>query len=91
MVDENELSDKSDRSIDYASLDPKIKNLKLKNLNKAIIGNININSLSNKFKQLKEIGMKHIDALIITKIKLDGLFLTSQFLIKCFAESFRIE
>ena len=47
-----------------ASLDPlsAIKNLRLRNLNKVIIGNININSLPNKFEQLKEqLVIKHTD------------------------------
>ena len=44
------LGDKSDGSINEASLNPllEINNLRLKNVNKVIIGNININSLPNK-------------------------------------------
>ena len=34
--------------------------------------------------------MKHIDVLIITEIKLDGLFPTSELLIKGFSEPFRL-
>ena len=34
--------------------------------------------------------MKHIDALIITEIKLDGLFPTSELLIKGFSEPFKL-
>ena len=51
LADKNELSDKSDKSINDASLGPlsEIKNLRLRNVNKVIIGNININSPPNKF------------------------------------------
>ena len=44
----------------------KIKNLRLSNVNWVIIGNLNINSLANKFDQLKEIVLKYIDILVIT-------------------------
>ena len=44
----------------------KIKNLRLSNVNWVIMGNLNINSLANKFDQLKEIVLKYIDILVIT-------------------------
>ena len=92
MADENKLSDKS-KSINDASLDPlsEIRNLRLKNVHKVIIGSINVNSLPNKFEHLKELVMKHIDVLVIIDTKLNDLFPTSQFLIKGFAESFRLD
>ena len=77
-----------------ASLDPlsAIKNLRLRNVNKVIIGNININSLPNKFEQLKELVIKHIDVLVgITETKLDDSFPTLQFLMKGFVEPFRLD
>lgn len=52
----------------------KIKNLRLRNVNKVVISNVNMNSLANKFKQLKELVMKHIDVLVTTKKKLSLLF-----------------
>ena len=93
MADENKLSDKSDKSINDASLDPlsEIKNLRIKNVNKVIIGNIVINSLLNKFEQLKELVMEHIDVLVVKETKLDDSFPTSQFLMKGFAEPFRLD
>ena len=60
-----------------ASLNPslKIKNFSLTNENRFIIGNlININSLANKFDQLKEILLKYIGILVITETKLDDTF-----------------
>lgn len=88
FANENKSSDKSDRSLCDASLDPlsKIKNLKLRNVNKVIIDNIDTNSLPKKFEQLKELVMKYIDFLVITKTKLDDSFPTSQFLMKGTAE-----
>ena len=44
-----------------------IKNLRLRNVNKVIIGNLNINSLADKFDQLREIVLKYVDVLVITE------------------------
>ena len=76
MADENKLSDKFDKSINDGFLDPssEIENLRLRNINKVIIDNTNINSLPNNFDQLKELVMKHIDVFVITERKLDVLF-----------------
>ena len=93
MADQNNLSDKSDRYLNDASLDPlsEIRNLRLRNINKVIVGNININSVPNKSEQLKELVMKYIDVLVITETKLDNSFPTLQFLVKGFAEPFRLD
>ena len=56
-----------------------IKKLRFINVNKVIIGNVNINSFPNKFDQLREIMLKYVDVLVITETKLDDTFLTSQF------------
>ena len=76
MADENKLSDKFDKSINDGFLDPssEIENLRLRNINKVIIDNTNVNSLPNNFDQLKELVMKHIDVFVITERKLDVLF-----------------
>ena len=68
-----------------------IKNLRLINLNRVIIGNLNINSLPNKFNQLKELVLKHVDILVLTETKLDDSFPNSQFLVDGFSEPFRID
>ena len=52
-----------------------IKNLRVRNVNKVIIGNLNINSLRNKFDQLREIVLKYVDVLFITETKLDDTLL----------------
>ena len=63
-----------------------IKNLRLRNVNKVIIVNLNINSLPNKFDQLREIVLKYVDVLVIT----DVTFLTSQFLVTGFSVPYRL-
>ena len=68
-----------------------IKKLRIKNPNKIIIGNLNINSLSNKFEQLKDIVMQHIDILVLTETKFDNTFPTAQFLVNGFSEPYRLD
>ena len=51
----------------------------MKNANKAIIGQINIDSSSSKFNQLKEIVLKHADLLVVCTTKLNETFPNSQF------------
>ena len=41
---------------------------------KVIIGNLNINSLPNKFDQFKETVLKYVDVLVLTETKLDDSF-----------------
>ena len=63
----------------------KLKNLKLRNVNRIIIGNLKINFLPNNFDQLREILLKYVDVLVIRETKLDDIFLTFQFLVTGFS------
>ena len=78
---EGSLTDQSEKSINTVpnSLS-KIKELRIGNANKVIIGNLNINSIRNKFEQLKETVLKYVDILVVTETKLDETFLGSLFL-----------
>ena len=66
-----------------------IKNLGPRIINKVIIGNLNINSLPNKFGQLREIVLNYVDVLVITETKHDDIFLTYQFLVNGFFVPYR--
>ena len=66
-----------------------IKNLI--NINRVTIGILNINSLTNKFDQLKETVLKYIDILLITEIKLGNTFPTAQFLVLGFSKPFCLD
>ena len=66
-----------------------IKNLRLRNINKVIFANLNINSLPNKFDQLREIVLIYADVLVVTEAKLDDTFLTSQYLVTGFSVPYR--
>ena len=59
-----------------------LKNLKLKNNHRLVIGNLNINSISNKSDNLKLITQGKIDILVITETKTDSTFPLNQFAYK---------
>ena len=68
-----------------------IKKLRIKNPNKIIIGNLNINSLPNKFEQLKGIVMQYIDILVLTETKLYDTFPVAQFLVNGFSGPYKLD
>ena len=61
------------------------------NLNNIIIGNFNINSLPNKFDDLKLIVTGIFDILVITETKLDNSFPDNQFKIDGFSIPYRLD
>ena len=63
----------------------------MKNINRLVIGNLNINSISKFFYQLKTIIQGHIDILIIVETKLDATFPINQFLLDGFSKPFRLD
>ena len=89
----NLVNQASNKSINVTSpnLLFEIKKLRIRNPNKIIIGNLNINSLPNKFEQLKDIVMQHIDILVLIETKLDDKFPTAQFLVNGFSEPYRLD
>ena len=54
-----------------------LKELKIKNINGIIFRHININSLRNKFEQLREFCKDNLDILLMIETKLDISFLPS--------------
>ena len=63
----------------------------MKNGNRLIIGYLNINSISNKFDQLKLFVQGKVDILIVTETKLDSTFPTSPFVIDGYSEPYRFD
>ena len=70
------------------NLSSSLKNLKIKNSNRLVFGNLNINTINNKFEQLKHI-IKNSVVLVVTETKLDPSFPNGQFSIDGFARPFR--
>ena len=68
-----------------------MKNIKINNINKLIVATLNVNSISNKFEQLKTFIIGNIDILILVETKLDDTFPTSQFLIEGYLKPYRLD
>ena len=68
-----------------------MENLKLKNNHRLVIGNLNINSISNKFDNLKLIIQGRIDILVITETKTDSTFPLNQFAIQGYSKPYRFD
>ena len=68
-----------------------MRKFRLSNVNKVIVGNININSLSAKFDQVKKVILKHVDILVITETKLDDTFPLAQLYVDGFSKPYRLD
>ena len=68
-----------------------LKGVRVANINRLIIGQLNINSLRNKFEALKETIKGNLDILIITETKLDDSFPINQFIINGYSPPFRAD
>ena len=66
-----------------------LKNIRISNLNNVIIGQLNINSLRNKFQFLVDLVHGNIDILVLTETKLDHTFPEKQFLIPGYKKPYR--
>ena len=58
--------DEHECNVNYSSAISVLDETRTKNTNRLLIGNLNINSLSSKFKQLKILIQGKVDTLIIT-------------------------
>ena len=77
----------SDKDSPYTIL----QNLRLKNVDKIIIGHININSIRNKIHLLSDMISGKVDIFLISESKLDDTFPKSQFLLEGYSEPFRLD
>ena len=66
-----------------------LKSIRVKNLKNVIIGQLNINSLRNKFSSLIDLIHGNVDILVITETKLDHTFPEKQFLIPGYKKPYR--
>ena len=78
-----------DKTLDEIFQD--LRNVRLKNLGRIILANLNINSVRNKFDQLKTIIKDNVDILILTETKIDASFPEAQFNIDGYSKPFRLD
>ena len=71
--------------------DPKttLSKLKTKNMDRVVMGHLNINHLDKKFVPLVSLIKNNLDIFLISETKIDGSFPQSQFKIEGYAEPFR--
>ena len=81
-----ELSDQCNNKDRGNFVASKLDKIRTKNFDRLIFGNLNINSSSSKFDQLKLLIQGKIDILIITETKLDDSFPTEQFTISGYSK-----
>ena len=68
-----------------------LREIRVKNVNRVIIGSLNINSLPPKFEQLKLIIGNSLDVLVILETKLDSSFPSEQFVINGYKKPYRLD
>ena len=68
-----------------------LKKPRIKNLNRVINSQININSIRNKIELLSEAVLGNINILMVSETKIDMSFPTNQFVIQGFATRFRLD
>ena len=68
-----------------------LRKIKVKNVDRVVIGTLNLNSLPNKFDQLKDIIGKNLDIIAIQETKLDESFPTQQFIIEGYTKPYRLD
>jgi exonuclease III len=66
-----------------------LREIRIKNLCIIIVGTLNINSIRNKFDQLKLSISGNIDIVIITETKLDATFSETNFMMDGFCKPYR--
>ena len=85
FIDENEESNES------TSFPNNLKATGIANINRLMIGHININSIRNKFEILSKNIKGNLDILMISETKLDSTFLFNQFTIEGYAAPIRFD
>ena len=68
-----------------------LKIIRAKNVNRLIIGQVNTNSIRNKFEALKSIITGNLDILVITETKLYESFPDGQFYMEGYCAPFRLD
>ena len=62
-----------------------LNNVRVKNINRPIIGQVNINSIKNNFHFLESEASKHLDILLIPETKIDESFPSAKFYLDGFS------
>ena len=86
-----EINDKSCENSNRSNATVSLRNLRLENPNRIMIGQLNINSIRNKLEMLTSLITNEIDVFLLSEIKIDETFPLEQFLISGFAKLLRLD
>ena len=78
-------------ALDKAATEESRGSLKLRNVNRLIFVQININSIRNKFELLFSLVSNNIDVLLISEMKIDNTFPVSQFSVPGYSIPWRLD
>ena len=84
-------SDVSDSGSAKGSAFDILREIRVKSVNKVVIGTLNINSLAPKFDQLSEVIGQHVDILTIQETKLDPSFPSQQLMLTGYSAPYRMD
>ena len=84
-----EFLDKND--IDYQEVSQVIRQIRVKNINRVIIGHLNVNFMAPKLDAIRTIIPGNVDIMVFSETKLDDSYPTTQLLIEGFGKPFRLE
>ena len=68
-----------------------MKNIRLNNVNNVIIGQLNINSIRNKFENLKLVISTNVDIFLVSETKINESFPENQFKITGYSRPYRLD
>ena len=75
----------------YVSSCNTLQKLRVNNSLRIIVGQLNINSIRNKFDALCSIFKQKIDILLVSKTKIDGTFPLAQFCVESYSTPYRLD
>ena len=78
-------------SSDQESPQELLQSIRLKNIDRIIIGHLNINSIRNKIEILNDIIQDKIDVFLVSETKIDKTFPTAQFYLNGFETPHRLD
>ena len=78
-------------NVSHSDVQQVLKDIRKSNVNKSLFGQLNINSLRNKFDMLSELIKGFVDVFIISETKLDDSFPEGQIFIDGYHTRFRYD
>ena len=68
-----------------------LKGLRLSNPNNVILSYLSMNSVRNKFENLREIIKQNVDVLAVAETKIDASFLSAQYFLEGYHSPYRLD